>query len=150
MRIETTRFGWIDVDPDRLVTLPEGLLGFPERQKFTLIQSQAGGVFLWLQSVEDPALAFVVCEPRAFVSDYEADVRAEERAALGMQDDEEALVLVIVNKVGENLTANLLGPLVLGLGTLRGKQVIVADRRYGTRHVLMPARVTPQPVVRSA
>jgi len=95
-------------------------------------------VFFWLQSADDPTLAFVVCDPLAFVPDYQVPIRRDDVEALQLADLTDCQVLVIVNKVGDQLTANLLGPLVIGAHSLLGKQLVLSDKRYSTRHVLMP------------
>lgn len=137
MLIETTRFGTVEIDEARIITMRDGLLGFPSHRRFALIQTGPDPVFFWLQSVEDPALAFVVCDPLAFVPDYQVPVRAEELRALELTDLNDCQVLVIVNKVDGALTANLLGPIVVGARSLLGRQLVLSDRRYSTRHHLM-------------
>lgn len=137
MLIETTRFGKVEIDGSRVITFKDGLLGFPKHRRFALIQTADDDVFLWMQSVDDPALAFLVCDPLAFVPDYQAQVRAEDIAALELRELTDCRVLVIVNKVDGYLTANLLGPLVIGAHSLLAKQLVLSDKRYGTRHRLM-------------
>jgi flagellar assembly factor FliW len=138
MLIQTTRFGQVEVDGGRIITFRDGLLGFPDQKRFALIQTGEDPVFFWLQSVDDAALAFVVCDPLAFVPDYRAPVRKDDVEALQLQDLQDCQVLVIVNKVDGYLTANLLGPLVVGAHSLLGKQLVLGDRKYSTRHRLMP------------
>lgn len=137
MLIETSRFGRIEVDDSKIMTFLEGLLGFPESHRFALIQSSADPVFYWLQSVDNPRLAFVVCDPRTFVPDYQVPIRKDDVDALGLADLSDCQVMVVVNKVNDCLTANLLGPLVIGLQSLRAKQLVLSDKRYGTRHQLL-------------
>jgi flagellar assembly factor FliW len=139
MLIETTRFGPIEVDDTRILDFEEGILGFPTHHRFALIQTSPDPVFFWLQSVEDPHVAFVVCDPLTFVPDYQVPVRRDDMATLGLQALEDAQVLVIVNKVNGDLTGNLLGPLVVGSETLRAKQLVLSDKRYSTRHRLLRA-----------
>lgn len=136
MLIESSRFGQLEIDENRIIRFAEGLLGFPRHQRFALIQTSPDPVFFWLQSVDDPALAFVVCDPLAFVPDYRVPIRADDLAGLGVDDVSQAQVLVIVNRVDDHLTGNLLGPLVIGAQSLLGKQMVLSSRRYGTRHRL--------------
>ena len=138
MLIETTRFGKVEIDGSRVITFKDGPLGFPENRRFALIQTTEDGIFYWLQSVDDPPLAFLVCDPLAFVSDYQAQIRADDVKSLELQDLADCQVLVIVNKVDGYLTGNLLGPLVIGAHSLLAKQLVLSDKRYGTRHRLMP------------
>jgi flagellar assembly factor FliW len=64
-------------------------------------------------------------------------VRQDDVQALEMRDLTDCQVLVIVNKVGDQLTANLLGPLVIGAHSRLGRQLVLSDKRYGTRHPLL-------------
>ena len=137
MLVETTRFGAVELDDSRVIEFPEGLLGFPAAKRFTLLHTQEDSVFFWLQSLDDPALAFIVCDPSNFLPDYEAPIRADDLAALGINSLQESQVLVIVNKIGRQLTANLLAPLVLGTTAMQARQLVLSDKRYTTRHVLM-------------
>jgi len=137
MLIETTRFGKVEIDGSRVITFTDGPLGFPEHRRFALIQTTDEPVFLWLQSLDDPALAFLVCDPLAFVPDYQAQIRADDVKVLELRDLTDCRVLVIVNKVDGYLTANLLGPLVIGAHSLLAKQLVLSDKRYTTRHRLL-------------
>ncbi len=137
MLIETTRFGQVEIDGSRVITFKDGLLGFPAHRRFALLQPDEQGVFLWMQSVDDPSLAFLVCDPRAFIEDYQVQVRADDLKTLEMRDPADARVLVIVNKVDGYLTANLLGPLVIGGHSLLARQLVLSDRRWSTRHRIL-------------
>lgn len=137
MLIETTRFGPVEIDAERIIRFRDGLLGFPQHHRFALIQTAIDPVFFWLQSVDDPALAFVVCDPLAFEPDYRVPIRADDVALLELRDLNDCQVLIIVNKVGEQLTGNLLGPLVIGAHSLLGKQLVLSERRYDTRQPLL-------------
>lgn len=149
MLIETQRFGQVEVDDSKILHFREGLLGFAGRQRYALLQTNADPVFYWLQAVDDPALAFVVCDPLAFVPDYQVPIRKDDLEALGLTDVGEAQVLVIVNKVNGTLTGNLLGPLVVATNSLQARQLVLSDKRYGTRHPLVPVTKTAA-AVRSA
>ena len=149
MLIDTLRFGPMDVDGERLIEFRAGLLGFPTHHRFALIQTATDPVFFWLQSAEDPALAFVVCDPTVFVPDFKVPVRPDDLAALRIENPADSQVLTIVNKVDGHLTANLLGPLVIGVQSRLAKQFVLSDKRYGTRHRLV-AFAPAAPVALSA
>ncbi len=142
MLIRTSRFGQLEVDPDRLLTFEDGILGFPQQKQFALIQTGEGSGFYWLQSVEVEDLAFVVTDPRLFVADYEVPVKLEDLACIGIDDAKTAQVFTIVNKVGDLLTGNFQGPLVVNVNTRKARQLVLSDKRYSTRHPLMR---TPKP-----
>lgn len=137
MLIETTRFGRVEVDGDKLITFEEGILGFPGLKRYGLIQTSPDPVFFWLQSTENPTLAFVVCDPLAFVEGYNVPIKADDVKALKLRGLSDCQVFVIVNKVDGHLTANLQGPLVVGAESLLAKQLVLSDKRFSTRHRLM-------------
>jgi flagellar assembly factor FliW len=139
MLIPTMRFGPIEVDDGKLVRFPDGLLGFPKHHRFALLQTAPDPALFWLQSVEDPDLAFVVCDPLLFVPDYQVPIRRDDLNALGLHNTQDCQVLVIVNKVNGVLTGNLLGPIVVNAHTLTARQLVLSDKRYSTRHRLLPA-----------
>jgi flagellar assembly factor FliW len=141
---ETTRFGQIEVDDDKLITFEQGLLGFTQYHTFALIQTTPDPVLYWLQSTEAPNLAFVVCDPRTFVPDYQVPIRRDEVRNLELRDADDVEVLVIVNRQGDQLTGNLLGPLVIGATSRKGRQFVLADRRWSTRAVLATVPATGQ------
>jgi flagellar assembly factor FliW len=137
MIIGTSRFGQLEVDQERLITFDEGILGFPQQHRYALIQTGEGSGFYWLQAVDTPELAFVVCDPRLFVADYQVPVKVEELQTIGLADPEKAQVFVIVNKVNDLLTGNFQGPLVINVENRHGCQLVLSDKRYSTRHPLM-------------
>ena len=137
MIIGTSRLGQLEVDEDRLITFDEGILGFPQQHRYALIQTGEGSGFYWLQAVDTPELAFVVCDPRLFVADYQVPVKLEELQTIGLGEPEKAQVFVIVNKVNDLLTGNFQGPLVINVENRHGSQLVISDKRYSTRHPLM-------------
>ncbi|HOW72470.1 MAG TPA: flagellar assembly protein FliW [Phycisphaerae bacterium] len=137
MIIQTSRFGPLEVDERRLIQFPKGVLGFPDQQAYALIQTAEESGFYWLQAVDRPDLAFVVCDPRLFVPDYVVPVKLDELSQIGLSDPSAAQVFIIVNKVDNILTGNLQGPLVVNVETRTARQLVLSDRRYSTRHPLM-------------
>jgi flagellar assembly factor FliW len=137
MDVKTTRFGTITIPDDRVITFPKGLLGFGSQRNFCLLEPGNDSAFFWLQSVDEPSLAFVVTDPSLFFNDYSVPIKAEQMTELKLAKLEDAQVFVIVNKIDETLTSNLQGPLVINTITREGEQVVLADRRWTTRHNLV-------------
>ncbi len=152
MQIETSRFGAIDVDESRIITVVGGLLGFPRATRFALIQTGEENYFFWLQSVEDANLAFVVCDPAVFLPDYTIDqvpVRDEARESLGIEPEADLAqvtqIFTICNRVGEWLTGNLLGPIVVNLDNCHARQIVLTEKKWSTRQPLLKlAADTPE------
>jgi flagellar assembly factor FliW len=137
MEIQTTRFGRLTVDDERIMTFPRGLLGFPNCTRMALIQGGEGNYFFWLQCVDDPNLAFVVTDPSTFFKDYNVPIRPETATDLDLADPAGAQVFVICNKVGDWLTGNLLGPIVVNLSNHLGQQVVLTEKKWTTRQPLL-------------
>jgi flagellar assembly factor FliW len=137
MQVQTVRFGTIEIADERVMTFPRGLLGFQQYKRYCLLQPKEDACFFWLQCIDDPSLAFVVTDPNLFVKDYSVPIRAEQMEDLRLEKLEDAQVFVIVNKVGQTLTGNLQGPLVVNSVLRTGDQFVLADKKWSTRHELM-------------
>ncbi len=137
MQVRTTRFGEVDIADDKVITFPKGLLGFTSFTRFCLLEPQEDACFFWLQSLEDPALAFVVTDPALFVPDFSVPIRPEQMTDLDMGGLGDAQDFVIVNKVDGSLTGNLQGPLVVNTIKRTAEQFVLAEKRWSTRHPLL-------------
>jgi len=137
MDVRTTRFGVVTIADDRVITFPKGLLGFSRQTQFCLLEPGEDSCFFWLQSLDEPALAFVVTDPSLFVPEYAVPIRPEQMRELGLERLEDAQVFVIVNKVDQQMTGNLQGPLVINTLTRTGEQMVMAEKRWTTRHTLV-------------
>ena len=129
---ETTRFGKIPVNESRVIVFPDGLLGFPSAKRYMLLETAENGVFYWLQSLDEPSLAFVVIDPVLLIPDYMSHLRLpdwdrefiDQDAAGGVQ----AMAIVTFPAEGEDgATANLQGPLLVRERDRKGRQVILAE-----------------------
>ena len=147
--IQTTRFGRLTVSADRVLTFPRGLLGFPDRHSFALIQAGEENYFFWLQCVEEPGLAFVVTDPSIFFKTYDVPVKEETQQELELTDPSFAQTFVICNKVGEWLTGNLLGPIVVNAANRTAQQVVLTEKKWTTRQPLMQLQ-SDVPLAKSA
>ena len=137
MEVQTSRFGVVEIAEDRVITFEKGLLGFPAKTRYCLLQPGDDAMFFWLQSLDDPDLAFVITDPAMFVAEYSVPLRPEQMETLGLAKLEDAQAFVIVNKIEDQLTGNLQGPLVVNTLSREGEQLVLADKRWTTRHPLM-------------
>jgi len=81
----------------------------------------------------------VLVSPFLFRPDYEVNISNEELAEIGIHSPEKALIFSIVTipPDGSAMTANLQGPLVINRDTRTGKQAVLSDARWKTRHDIM-------------
>lgn len=135
----TARFGAVDFDDLDILTLEDGLLGFPQCRRFIVICHKEGSRFRWLQSLDDPQLAFLVVDPGEFFADYAPEMDDAEAIRLALAEQTPRLVYTIVTiprGQPEAMTVNLAGPIVINLETRSGKQIVVEDPAYGIKHPL--------------
>ena len=109
------------------------MLGFPKYSRFVLLEAGQDSYFWWLQSVEQPELAFVVTDPSLFVPTYRVPLRPEQMQEMQLESLDDAQVFVIVNKRDRILTGNLQGPLIVQVDKRIGAQLVLSDRRFTTR-----------------
>lgn len=120
------------------IHFPEGLFGFPECRHFLLHSAPRTG-FYWMQSAEQPALAFMLADPFIYFEDYAVDLPADDGGALESGAATDIAVLVTVTLAGEaegTCTVNLQGPLVFDVRRGVARQVVVNHPAYGVRQPL--------------
>lgn len=139
MEIKTTRFGDIEIDENLIITLPEGILGFEDFKRYIILDHfDKESPFKWLQSVEDPSLAFVITDPLIFVPEYVAKISKEEVKSIELSDAGKAIIVVIVNikRDHSEITINLQGPMVINAEKKLAKQAVIRESDYSVRHVI--------------
>ena len=138
MKINTRKFGEVEVGEDKIFRMPAGMLGFPGRELYTLLERTETRPFCWLQCVDDPDLAMVVLNPFLFKPDYSVDLKAALREMDWPAEDEEKLLLFVVINTWEGeperITANLIGPVVLNPVRQEAFQMVMADSPYSHQH----------------
>lgn len=139
MKFDTTRFGQIDVKSEDIIIFPDGPLGFPECTRFTFIDEDRAAPFRMLQSLDNPALAFVVVDPLISNPDYHFDVTVDDLKLVKAKSTENLLVysIVTINKNIHDVTVNLQGPLLINPKQKLGHQFVLFDSEYTTREKLL-------------
>ena len=136
MQIETSRFGAIEVFEDRILEFPEGLVGFPALKRFLVIDDESSAPFRWLQSLDEPDLAYVAVEPKWLLPDYQVDLPPAVAAqlAIAQPDEMSVLVLVTIPEDPRQMTANLKGPLVFNAASRKGAQLVLDDESLSPQY----------------
>ncbi len=133
MNIETKLFGNISVDENKLITFPQGIIGFPELKDFLLIHDGEGSDSIkWMQSIQEPAFAMPVVDPLSIIPDYNPDIEDELLKPLGNITQENMLVLVTITvpKEIEKMSVNLKGPIIINSESRKAGQLIIDDDKY--------------------
>ena len=139
MTVNTRLFGEISVEDDKIITLPSGIIGFPDLTKFTFIhdsEKEGGGSIIWFQSLDEPQFALPVLDPISIKPDYNPTINDELLKPLG-ELTEENLYVVVTIKVPRDIkemTINLRAPIIINTDTLLGGQIIVEDEALPVRY----------------
>jgi flagellar assembly factor FliW len=138
VQIETSRFGTLAVAEREVISMPEGMIGFPGLNRFVIFRHKGGSPFWWLQSLENGDLAFILMDPLLLAPDYELNINQEDTALLGIETSTNGIQAWAVVNIGRQdppeITANLLAPVVVNSQTRVGKQVVLLDTPYTLRH----------------
>ncbi len=143
MELRTTRFGQLEtleIPEEMVLEFPYGLPGFESHNSFALIEDARYVPFHWLQSMVDPAVVFLVIDPKLVVEEYrvnfaELDVDCLELVVSG---EPEVLCVLVMPKDIASATINLKAPVIVNRTRRRGKQVILAEERYPLRYCAFP------------
>jgi flagellar assembly factor FliW len=121
--LRSTRFGELEVPAEAVIEFPNGLIGLGG-SRYTLLARSDEAMFVWLHSVDDPAIAIPLTNPWKFFADYAVELSDSDQERIGIEDPPAAQVYVTVRAAEaiEDFTANLRAPILLVEG--RGFQVI--------------------------
>lgn len=135
MKIKTRRFGEIDIDEKKIISMPSGgMLGFPTHKRYVLLDREETRPFCWYQSVEDPDLAMVMINPLVFKPDYAVDLEPAMTEMDWKENEKAHLVIYTVVNISDDepphITANLIGPVVINTHTCEAMQMVISDSPY--------------------
>ena len=133
MKINTTRFGEIEVNDNSIFTFVMPMIGYENEDMFIVIDHGEDTPFKWLQSVKTPELAFVMTSAIFFEFDYVIDIPDSAVEKLQIESTDDILVLnvaAIPNSNPRGTRVNLLAPVVLNTAQNIGGQIILSGSGY--------------------
>jgi flagellar assembly factor FliW len=132
LKIQTSRFGEIEVKADKIIRMTTPFLGFPDSQRFIIRPHGDKSPFMWFQSLDDPDLAFVVIPSSSLIPQYNPEIAASTLKDLEIGSAKPELLLILTIPEGKPLemTANLLGPIVLNTGKRLASQILLDPTLY--------------------
>lgn len=139
MKINTLRFGTVEIDKNEIIIVPEGIIGFPDIKRYVILDMGKDTPFKLFQAVDEPTVGFVIIDPILFKPDYKVKIRKEDLYSLSAENLNEIVTAVIVT-IPEDLykmTANLRGPLLINLKNRLAKQLVLTDDTYNTRQLII-------------
>jgi flagellar assembly factor FliW len=141
MKLRTKYHGEIEINEKDIFHFEHGIPGFLDEKQFVLLPLKDTS-FIILQSVKTPALGFAMIDPFIYFKDYDFELDEQSVAQLQLSSEKEVAVYVILTVADpfDNTTANLQAPIVLNYEKRLGKQVILANTPYKTKHRLFPKK----------
>ncbi|MGB4589268.1 MAG: flagellar assembly protein FliW [Clostridiaceae bacterium] len=138
MIIQTRFFGEVEINEEEIFEFPEGILGFEESRRFVLLDVPKNELFKIFQDVDRKYVSFVIAVPWGVQGGYDISIPDEDLFRIKIQRKEQVLVMNIVTmpEALENSTINLLAPLVMNVEARLGRQYVLSEGRYTTRHPL--------------
>ena len=138
MEIMTRDFGKVNIDENKIIQFPEGIPGFKEEDEFVLLPLDEDSLFVIMQSIKKPELAFITLEPRNIIKDYEFIISEKTENLLEIDSIKDIILLniITIKEKVEDMTINLAAPLVININKNLGKQVILDDNKYPVKYKL--------------
>ncbi len=133
MILNTAKFGEIEIEEDRIFNFVLPVIGFDELSKFIVLDPNKDTLFKWLQSIEDPSLAFPVISVAALNYDYSIDLSDSVIKTLDIENPDSLLVMNITSIPQDNprgTTINLLAPLIFNLDNYKAGQIVLSGSGY--------------------
>ena len=144
MKVNTTRFGRLFLEDEKIIDMPAGMLGFPDKRRFVILKHREDSPFFWYQCVDDPGLAFVITNPSLFDPNYKADFSEALKAMTwDLAEMEHILVYVVVNipkGCPEKMTGNFIGPILINQDKCQAVQTVIANSPYSHQKSLLKTK----------
>lgn len=143
MVFETSRFGLLEYEEDKVITFSGGMPGFKKYQNYTIVVIEESP-FQYLQSVEEGTLAFIIASPFDFFREYEFELPEQLKEAMNLHSKEQIQVYNIVNVQGElaAATMNLAAPIIINTTDRTGMQYILPNGGYSIHQPLFSKHVS--------
>lgn len=135
MQVQTSRFGPLEISKEDILEFPEGLLGFDELHQFVLLDDPNDEIFAWLQSCENPGVAFPVLEPELFTDNYDVKLTKGDLATLDLTElvGCRFFTIITIPEDPKQMTANLKAPLVINVKNRKARQCVLQDNNQAIR-----------------
>ncbi len=153
MTVYTSRFGVISITDEDVIHFHEGLLGFNELNRFILLDDPNDEIFAWLQSCQEPGIAFPLLEPELFSATYRVQLTKHDLDILGLKSHEglRAFSIITIPADPTQMTANMKAPIVINVASRLGRQCVLQDNSLAIREPIftqLQQRVVQNPGIK--
>jgi flagellar assembly factor FliW len=133
--LDSILLGPLEIRSDTVIRFEAGIPGFVALRDFALVETQRDDL-VWLQSVDDAGLTFLLADPFAVVPGFEVNIPTPDLAAIGVHAAADGLLVLVMTQLegGVPVSANLQSPVVIDRVSGRGRQVVLPDSTWGMHH----------------
>ncbi|UII55613.1 flagellar assembly protein FliW [Cytobacillus spongiae] len=138
MIIETKYHGKLEIEPNTIITFESGIPSFEEEKRFIVLELNDDTPFFVLQSTQTPELAFLLINPFAYFQSYEFSLPEQilEKLKIDNKEDIATFSILTIKEPFDETTANLKGPIIINTKEKLGKQLLLVEEIYQTKHKL--------------
>ncbi len=135
------KLGTIQYNEEDIIFFAQGILGFDKKKRYILVERESYLPFIWMISIDDPDVDFLLADPSIFLPSYKPNVSRRDLKELEIEHPQRPKMYVIVTLKQDiyQSTSNLSGPILLNAAKKLGKQLVLLDDSYSTKHRILRA-----------
>ena len=149
MKVQSSRFGTIELDDQEVINFPAGLIGFPDETSFVMLRPRPESPIAWLHSTQTSWFALPVVSADALQADISGTLSEASKASGIVASNESFAVMAVLNAPGAGAPAsvNLMAPIIVNAETRQGAQLLLESSNYSTQEpfVLRTAEARTSP-----
>jgi len=129
----------VQYSENSIIRFDEGLIGFSDCKSFVLLESEGIAPFRRLQSTERDDVGFLVLDTAYLTKEFPSLIPERDWESIGLTDPAAklAFVICIIGPTPAQSTANLQAPLIINYANMAGRQMIIGDTEFSSRHPLV-------------
>jgi flagellar assembly factor FliW len=129
VNLTTRDFGEITVSDEDIIKFTCGMYGFNQYRKYVILKDAPEDDIMFLQSIENTDLSFVLIDPFSIINSYEPSLSEEDLDELNVENESELkyLAIAIIKEDIKDSVVNLKSPIAINPKTKEAKQVILQN-----------------------
>lgn len=140
MKITSKEFGEFEVKDEDIIKFNRPIFGFEDKDSFVILKESPEDDIMYLQSIDDENLHFVIIDPYAVLPKYEPQLSSDDITALKIKKGEISelryMLIAIITENIENSVVNLKNPIVINSKNKQAIQAMLENEDYIMRYPL--------------
>jgi flagellar assembly factor FliW len=144
--VDMPRFGEIEYTEADVMVFPWSLPGFADHNRWLILSLDTQPSYVWLQSLDDLKIAIPAADPWMVFEGYDPKLPSYAFSTLEIAEagDFTLLCVVVVTPGAEEMTMNLMAPIVVNLKTRRARQVVLDGSNYSVKEPIPRKAADPE------